>query len=146
MGLLRRSRPGSLAASTPDLRCGRQSEALCKLRRRELDEDAILRSGCHPAQAGRFLLESSILPLLDGLVSVATFLQECSRLSSRPNNVLKMVESASNTSPARSTLGGIHRNMLNSRLPASMNGCGRDMSTGCLASTWMDLVSSVVNA
>src|SRR5215831_18954271 len=126
-----RLRPCSLAASTPVLHYGRQSEAQCKLRRRESDEAAELRSGCHRAQAGRFLLESSILPLLDGLFSAVIFLQKCWRLSSRPNKVLKMVESASNTSPARSSFGGIQRSMLNSRLPASINGCGLDMSIGC---------------
>src|SRR5437879_2188606 len=98
------------------------------------------------AQAGRFLLESSILPLMGDLFSVAIFVQKCSRLSSRPNNVLKMVESASNTSPARSPFGGIQRNMLNSLLPASTNGCGLDVSIGCLASTCIDFVSSVVSA
>ena len=50
------------------------------------------------------------------------------------------------TSPARSPLGGIQRNMLNSRFPASVNGCGLDRSIGCLASTWMDFASSVVTA
>src|SRR5436305_9766049 len=111
--------PCSPAASTPDLPSGRQSEGQCKLRRRELDEDVKLRSGCHPAQADRFLLASSILPFMDDLFSVAIFFQKCSRLSSRPNNVLKMVESASNTSPARPSFGGIHRNMLNSVFSAS---------------------------
>ena len=32
--------------------------------------------------------------------------------------------------------------MLNSLFPASMNGCGRDMSTGCCASRWMAFGSS----
>ena len=61
---------------------------------------------------------------------VARFLQKRSRLSSPPKRVVKIVESARKMSPARSPDGGIHRNMLNSRLPASVNGCGRDMSTG----------------
>jgi len=46
---------------------------------------------------------------------VAMFFQNRSRLSSPPNNVVKIVESASRMSPARSPFGGIHRNMLNSR-------------------------------
>ena len=62
--------------------------------------------------------------------AVARFFQNCFRLSSAPNNVLKTVESASRISPARGPLGGIHTNELNSRLPASVNGCGFDMSIG----------------
>ena len=46
---------------------------------------------------------------------VAMFFQNRSRLSSPPNNVVKIVESASRMSPARSPFGGIQRNMLNSR-------------------------------
>jgi len=46
---------------------------------------------------------------------VAMFFQNRSRLSSPPNNVVKIVESASKMSPARSPFGGIQRNMLNSR-------------------------------
>ena len=41
------------------------------------------------------------------------------RLSSPPKSVVKIVESASKMSPARSPAGGIQRNMLNSRFPAS---------------------------
>ena len=46
---------------------------------------------------------------------VAMFFQNRSRLSSPPNNVVKIVESANRMSPARSPFGGIQRNMLNSR-------------------------------
>src|SRR5262249_30218193 len=77
---------------------------------------------------------------------VARFFQKRSRLSSPPNSVVKMVESASRMSPARSPAGGIHRNMLNSLFPCSMKGCGRLRSMGWRASTRMALVSSVVTA
>ena len=77
---------------------------------------------------------------------VAMFFQNRSRLSSPPNNVVKIVESASKTSPARSPFGGIHRNMLNSRWPALVNGCGFERSIGCCASRWMADASLVVIA
>src|SRR4030095_15307493 len=89
-------------------------------------------------------------PVMDPLfyrrphLAVAIFFQKFSKLSSLPNNVLKTVESANSTSPARSPLGGIQRNVLNSRFPASTKGCGGlDRSIGCLASTRHDLGSSV---
>jgi hypothetical protein len=63
-----------------------------------------------------------------------------------PNKVVKIVESAKRISPPRVPFGGIQMNELNSRFPAAVNGCGRDRSTGCLAKTWMDFVSSVVSA
>src|SRR5687767_1072710 len=63
-------------------------------------------------------------------LAVARFFQNCFRLSSAPNSVLNTVESVSRISPARGPLGGIHTNELNSRLPASVNGCGFDMSIG----------------
>ena len=72
--------------------------------------------------------------------------QKRSKLSELPNKVVKIVESASKISPAREPLGGIHRKQLNSRFPASVNGCGLDMSIGCLAKTKIDFVSSVVTA
>ena len=58
--------------------------------------------------------------------SFATFRQKCSRLSVPPNRVVKIVESASRTSPPRLPSGGIQRKELNSRFPAAVNGCGRD--------------------
>ena len=73
---------------------------------------------------------------------VARFFQNRSRLSSPPKSVVKIVESASRISPARSPAGGIQRNMLNSRFPASVNGCGLDVSIGCRASTWIAFGSS----
>src|SRR4051812_23349563 len=65
----------------------------------------------------------------------AKFFQNCTRLSSTPKSVVKMVESASKISPARSPDGGIQRNILNSLFPASINGCGLDISIGCFANT-----------
>src|SRR5262249_35292384 len=79
-------------------------------------------------------------------LAVARFFQNCFRLSSAPNNVLNTVESASRISPARAPFEGIHTNELNSRLPASVNGCGFDMSIGCVASTLIADGSSVVTA
>ena len=52
------------------------------------------------------------------------------RLSSPPKSVVKIVESANRMSPARLPAGGIQRNMLISRFPASVNGCGFERSTG----------------
>ena len=65
----------------------------------------------------------------------ARFLQKCSSDWSPPNSVVKMVESANRMSPARLPSGGIQRNILNSRFPASVKGCGCDRSIGCLART-----------
>src|SRR5437660_7097165 len=65
----------------------------------------------------------------------ARFFQKRSRLSSLPNKLLKIVESAIRMSPARVPLGGNQTNMLNSRFPAFVNGCGRDESIGCLTKT-----------
>src|SRR5262249_61860393 len=78
--------------------------------------------------------------------AVAMLLQKCSRLSSTPNNVLNTVESAIRMSPARSPLGGSQRQVLNSLLPASVKGCGRERSIGCLASTLTALESTVVTS
>src|SRR5215471_9315152 len=78
--------------------------------------------------------------------AVAMLLQKCSRLSSTPNNVLNTVESAIRMSPARSPLGGSQRQVLNSRLPASVKGCGRERSIGCLARTLTALESTVVTS
>ena len=61
---------------------------------------------------------------LRGVNLMARFFQKHSRLSSPPKRVVKMVESASRMSPARSPLGGIQRKQLNSLFPASMKGCG----------------------
>src|SRR5260370_41557827 len=74
------------------------------------------------------------------------FPQKVRRLSSTPNNELKIVVSAMSTSPARSPLGGIQRNMLNSVLPASVNGCGLDLTKGCLPRTKKAVGSSDVTA
>ena len=52
-----------------------------------------------------------------------------------PNSVVKIVESAIRMWPARVARGGIQRKELNSRLPASVNGCGRARSIGWRAST-----------
>ena len=52
-----------------------------------------------------------------------------------PNNVVKIVESASKISPPRVSVGGIQMKELNSRFPAAVNGCGRDRSIGCVAKT-----------
>src|SRR5215472_11724202 len=76
----------------------------------------------------------------------ARFLQKFCNDSVPPNNVVNMVESANTMSPARSPSGGIQSSILNSRFPSSVNGCGRDISIGCRARTWIDLVSSVVKA
>src|SRR5262249_41432966 len=77
---------------------------------------------------------------------LARFLQNFSNDSVPPNNVVNIVESANTISPARPPAGGIQSSILNSRFPASVKGCGRDMSIGCLARTRIDLVSSVVRA
>jgi hypothetical protein len=66
---------------------------------------------------------------------VARFCQKLSKDSTPPNNVVKIVESASKMSPARAPLGGIQMNVLNSLFPASVKGCGLDISIGCLANT-----------
>src|SRR6516164_2428861 len=55
---------------------------------------------------------------------MARLVQKRSRLSVPPNKVVNIVRSTSTISPARLPLGGIQRNELNSRLPASVNGCG----------------------
>src|SRR5688572_30619537 len=78
--------------------------------------------------------------------SVAIFFQKRSRLSSPPNRVVNMVESANKISPARSPEGGIHRNILNSRFPASINGWGFERSMGCRARTLTRLLSLEVTA
>ena len=48
--------------------------------------------------------------------------------------------------PARAPAGGIQRNVLNSLLPAAVNGCGFDISIGCLASTLIAFASVVVTS
>src|SRR6185295_1029969 len=75
--------------------------------------------------------------------AVARFFQNRIKLSSVPNSVLNTVESARRMSPARVPPGGIHRKALNSRLPASMNGCGFETSIGCRARTCTAAVGSV---
>src|SRR5215472_15844598 len=65
----------------------------------------------------------------------ARFLQKFCSDSVPPNNVVNIVESANTISPARLPSGGIQSNILNSRFPASVKGCGRDISIGCLART-----------
>src|SRR5205823_12036380 len=59
---------------------------------------------------------------------IARFRQKFSSDSTPPNRVVKIVESARRMSPARFASGGIQRKLLNSRFPASVKGCGRDMS------------------
>ena len=51
---------------------------------------------------------------------MARFFQKFSRLSVPPNNVVKIVESASRICPARSSFGGIQMKELNSVLPAAV--------------------------
>jgi hypothetical protein len=53
---------------------------------------------------------------------LAKFLQNFARLSVPPNNVVKIVESASKMCPARWSLGGIQMQELNSVFPAAVNG------------------------
>src|SRR6266481_640327 len=83
----------------------------------------------HPARAWR------ALRALTSRVMVARFLQKFSNDSTPPNNVVNIVESANKMSPARFSSGGIQMNVLNSRFPASVKGCGLDISIGCLART-----------
>src|SRR6266536_1329290 len=130
------------ASSTLARRCGLRSETECKSRRMALDVDEARRSGCRrvPVEclfrlASLFVIESKLSAANAGHFAVAIFLQKFRRLSSAPNKVLKIVESANNTSPARSPSGGIQRNILNSLFPASVKGCGFDVSIGCFAST-----------
>src|SRR4029077_2360112 len=77
---------------------------------------------------------------------VARFFQQVSNDSTPPNNLVKIVESASRMCPARCVVDGIQIHELNSVFPASMNGSGRSRTIGCRVRTWTDLVSSVVNA
>src|SRR5207247_9855907 len=76
----------------------------------------------------------------------ATLSQNCFRLSVPPNSVVNTVESTRRMCPPRFPLGGIHRNELNSLLPTSVNGWGRERSIACVDSTWMTLVSFEVTA
>src|SRR4030095_4237817 len=119
----RRSRPSaSTAGRLADPQCG----ARCRWPHRERDADAGHRSGYRRVQGPGLLLWTSEAFLLPR--EVARLRQKFCRLSSTPNNVLKIVESAKSTSPARFPVGGIQRNMLNSLFPASMKGWGLERS------------------
>src|SRR5262249_4693495 len=77
---------------------------------------------------------------------VARFFQKVSSDSTPPNNVVKIVESASRMCPARCAVDGIQMHELNSVFPASVKGCGLSRSMGCCVRTWTDLESSPVSA
>src|SRR4051812_49720777 len=87
-------------------------------------------AGHCPASFSRLVIASI---QLSDQARVARLCQKRAKLSSPPNRVLKVVRSASKISPARVPLGGIQRKQLNSRFPASVNGCGLDRSIGCRA-------------
>ena len=91
-------------------------------------------------------VERRVCIAFSGGYFVARFFQKRSRLSSPPKSVVKMVESASRMSPGRSLARGIQRNMLKALLPASVNGCGWDVSIGCCARRRIFVESSVVSA
>src|SRR5262245_59435284 len=107
----------SIAGRLSDPQC----EARCRWPQREQDADAGHRSGYRRVQALGFFLSLTSESFLHQR-EVARLRQKFCRLSSAPNNVLNIVESAKSRSPARLPAAGIQRNMLNSVFPASMKG------------------------
>ena len=89
-----------------------------------------MRRDCHPHASSHKNRQHAAVPDRSADHLVAIFFQKLSRLSSPPNRVVKMVESARRMSPALSPAGGIHRNILNSWFPAATNGWGLETSTG----------------
>src|SRR5258708_28750238 len=97
----------------------------------------------HPAPARRAPRWARV-PLVIGIV--ARFFQKFSKDSTPPNNVVKIVESASKMSPARAPLAGIQMNVLNSLFPASLKGCGLDIAIRWLGRTSTHRVVSLLLA
>src|SRR4051812_18849274 len=113
-----KSQPLRCSASIAGPLSDHRREARGRWQHTERDGDAEHRSGYRRVQGRGWLLWTSEAFL--GQRETARLRQKFCRLSSTPNNVLNIVESAKSTSPARVPAGGIQRNMLNSLFPASM--------------------------